>query len=188
MLRRTKEDESDSRLSMRRWLLSTTKRCPDQALIGIARTGLIFKNITMDAQGMSPFITVLGKMAPALSESQADSIWLQNTRDIQTATAGAYGVISISDFSRKEQLLEAGRLWQRLHLAATLSGMAMQPLNQIVERADREIQLTLSPQFGNVLQEFAGAKPRRGVFIFRIGYPVQMPLPSPRRSAEQVLI
>jgi hypothetical protein len=144
--------------------------------------------ITMDAQGMSPFITVLGKMAPALSESQADSIWLQNTRDIQTATAGAYGVISISDFSRKEQLLEAGRLWQRLHLAATLSGMAMQPLNQIVERADREIQLTLSPQFGNVLQEFAGAKPRRGVFIFRIGYPVQMPLPSPRRSAEQVLI
>jgi hypothetical protein len=30
-------------------------------------------------------------------------------------------------------MLEAGRLWRRLHLEATLQGAAMHPLNQMME-------------------------------------------------------
>jgi hypothetical protein len=142
--------------------------------------------ITLDAQGMTPLMTFLGKMAPALSEQQADGYWVQSTRDAQTATAAAYGILAIPDFPNRAQLLEAGRLWQRLHLSATASHLAMQPLNQIVERT--EVQEGLSARFGGELQELVGETPWRGVFLFRIGYPLQTPSASPRRSINQVMV
>jgi len=37
--------------------------------------------------------------------------------------------------------MQAGRPWQRLHLRATTQGLAMQPLDQLTELADREVML-----------------------------------------------
>jgi len=37
--------------------------------------------------------------------------------------------------------IQAGRAWQRLHLAATANGLAAQPLNQPVEWIDRAAML-----------------------------------------------
>lgn len=144
--------------------------------------------ITIDAQGLSTFLTVLAKMAPPVSRSQADSFWVQTTRDHQVATAGAYGLISVDDFSNKVNLLEAGRAWQQLHLAGTAQGLAMQPLNQIIERTDREVQVGMAPRFGGDLQKLVSEEPWRGVFLFRLGYPLQAGLPSPRRSVEEVTL
>ncbi len=169
-------DDTQMSLSSARWFRSSWAEVQEH------RDG-----ITMDAQGMNWMMTLLAKMAPALTERQADGYWLQSVRDTQTVSAAAYGVISISNFPDRSQLIEAGRLWQRLHLAAITMGLAMQPLNQIVERTDREAEENLTPSFGDGLQALVGSGPWRGVFIFRTGYPLEEALPSPRRSLDQVL-
>jgi hypothetical protein len=43
------------------------------------------------------------------------------------------------------QQLQAGRAWQRMHLAATVDGLVIQPPCQILERIDREISTGLQP-------------------------------------------
>jgi hypothetical protein len=55
--------------------------------------------------------------------------WLEATESQHCATAPKFGVIAVRNRDDKAQLLEAGRLWQRLHLEATLQGVAMRPLN-----------------------------------------------------------
>ena len=65
-------------------------------------------------------------------------------------------------------------------------GLAMQPLNQTVERADREKTAGLTPDFSPAL---AAIQPSgwQIVFPFRLGYPTQAALDSPRIPAEQVV-
>ena len=43
--------------------------------------------------------------------------------------------------------------YQRMHLWATSNGLAMQPMNQMTERADREMSLVIEQTFGNALRE-----------------------------------
>ena len=74
---------------------------------------------------------------------------------------------------------------QRLHggraraddLWATGNGIALQHMNQLTERADREIQLGITPRFGDAL---AGLLPTgwQALSSFRVGYP-----PTPRERA-----
>lgn len=49
--------------------------------------------------------------------------------------------------------------------------LAIQPLNQLPERQDREETMSLAPRVGNVLAELAGEVDRRVQMAFRIGYP-----------------
>lgn len=149
---------------------------------------LLRDGITIDAQGLSPFVTAAAKILPALSQSQSDSAWVDMVRNTQTPTASAYGLITIADFSDKAQLLDAGRLWERLHLSSVHHGLAVQPCNQLIERLDREQNLGLPPVFTNVVEKLVAHKERRGVFIFRIGYPVTVPTASPRRDVSAVLV
>lgn len=137
---------------------------------------------TLDATGNSGIIRAFGKMLP-ISEETSNEYWLNMTRDTHVPTAAAFGSIVISNRSRS-QLLEAGRLWQRVHLWATSQGLAVQPLNQVNERQDREKQLGLEPLFGNALERLIGNGEH--VFMFRIGYARNQSLPSPRRPAEEV--
>ena len=66
--------------------------------------------------------------------------WLNQTRDVQLASAPLTGLIAVSDRYDRKATLAAGRIWQRLHLSATARGLAMQPLNQPIEMIDRERQ------------------------------------------------
>jgi len=59
--------------------------------------------------------------------------WLEATEKQHCATAPRFGLIAAPNRDDRAQLLEAGRLWQRLHLEATLQGVAMHPLNQMME-------------------------------------------------------
>jgi len=93
--------------------------------------------VTSDAAGLPPLIRTLAKLIPA-SRAQNDDSWLKATRDTQVPTAAAFGTLVVRDPRDPVQRLQAGRIWQRMHLWATTKGLAMQPLNQVEERMDRE--------------------------------------------------
>jgi hypothetical protein len=144
--------------------------------------------MTIDAAGLSPLITALGKILPPQSREQNDQAWIQQTRDNYVKTAAAFGIVIVRDATDNAQRIAGGRLYQRLHLAAVNRGLAMQPLNQITERIDREKLLTLNPQF---TQAGADLMPETGwqpLMSFRIGYPTVAASPSPRRGVDSVLV
>jgi nitroreductase len=143
--------------------------------------------MTVDAAGLSPLITALAKILPAQSREQNDQSWIQQTRDNYVKTAGAFGVVVVQDPTDNLQRISGGRLYQRLHLAATAQGLAMQPLNTLTERIDRERVLGLAPRFTQAVPELLGASVMQALMTFRIGYPSMTALPSPRRPAESVM-
>jgi hypothetical protein len=143
--------------------------------------------ITIDAAGLSPLIRTLGKMLPPQTRSSNDQTWLDNTRDPQLSTAAAFGIIVARSARDRRQWLEAGRLWQRMQLWATTEGLAMQPLNQAVERAEREQFTELPPTITNGLAALLPVPGWHAIMPFRIGYPTADGLRSPRRPMDDVV-
>lgn len=141
--------------------------------------------LVLDGQGLSPLVLGLAKLMPASSRTDGDSFWVTQTRTIHTATAAAYGVITTTEPDDRSVQLDAGRLLQRIHLSATSRGIALQHMNQITERIDREATTgaspTFAPRFASLLPP--GVKP---LLTFRVGYPVRDGRPTPRRSARSV--
>ena len=78
---------------------------------------------------------------------------MQLAKETYIATAAAFGIIAVRDVLDNIQRLEGGMFYQRMHLWATLKGLAMQPMNQMTERADREVSLGIEQTFGNALKE-----------------------------------
>jgi hypothetical protein len=144
--------------------------------------------MTIDAAGLSPLVTALGKILPPQSREQNDQAWIGQTRDNYVKTAAAFGIVVVRDASDNAQRIAGGRLYQRLHLAAINRGMAMQPLNQITERIDRENLLGLNPLFAKAAADLIPEPGWQPLMSFRAGYPSVNPSPSPRRLAEAVLV
>jgi len=148
--------------------------------IQLHRDGLV-----VDGQGLSPLVLGIAKLLPASSRTAGDQFWVDQTRTVHTATAAAYGVVTTTQPDDRRTQLNAGRLLQRIHLTATGRGLALQHMNQITERIDRESTTgaapTLAPRFAALLP--AGARP---LLTFRVGYPVRAARPTPRRSVAEV--
>ena len=144
--------------------------------------------ITLDATGSPWYTRALAKVLPPQSPEKNDQFWLKTVKEVSVATASAFGILAVRNRSDRAQMLRCGRIWQRIHLWATVQGLAMQPLNQMPERAAREEVLGIQPQFGNVLQELTGGSEWQALMVFRTGYPTTEALPSPRRSIEQVIV
>lgn len=144
--------------------------------------------ITLDAQGLSPAVRVAAKMLPALSPEQSNQAWLTSTREVFVGKTNTFGILAVRSSHDRAQRIRGGRLWQRLHLWGTSHGLAMQPLNQMSERADRERQLALFPTFGNALKELVADPNWQALMPFRIGYPQSEALPSPRRALKEVIL
>lgn len=147
--------------------------------------------VTLDATGAGATLRVLGKVTAAPDADGAADFWLSATRDRQS-TAAAFCLLSTTErYSRVDQL-RCGRIYQRMHLFATSQGLAMQPLNQIPERQDREEVLGLPPRFGAILDTLVNHQPpspESGVqMIFRIGYPWDNAMSSPRRPLAWVTL
>ncbi len=140
--------------------------------------------ITIDASGQPPLIRAAAKLL-GTTRQQNDDGWLAATRDVQVATAAAFGVLLVRGPLDPARRIATGRLWQRIHLWATTRALGIQPLNQVLERIDRERSGGLSPQFTDAM---AGLLPTgwHPLMAFRIGYPTADALPSPRRPADQV--
>jgi hypothetical protein len=139
------------------------------------------------SQPISGFTLAMSQLVPT-PRSIVDKYWLASTRDEQVATAGAYGAIVVPDSRSNLYRLRAGRLWQRMHLWAVLNGLAMQPMNQIIERAEREQSANLDPRFTRSVADLVGDSHSQAVMAFRLGYPTQAAKPSPRRDVNRVLV
>jgi len=141
--------------------------------------------LVLDGQGVSPLVLGIAKLLPASSRTSGDQFWVEQTRTVHTATAAAYGVITTSSPDDRRNQLNAGRLLQRIHLTATSQGIALQHMNQVTERIDRESTTGAAPTFA---PRFAELLPPNALplLTFRVGYPVREGRPTPRRSAVEV--
>ncbi len=142
---------------------------------------------TLDAQGLSPLTLALAKILPASSRVAGDQFWLNQTRTVHTATAAVYGIITVTDTDDVKTRLNAGRLLQRIHLAATTRSLGLQHMNQITERIDRERDQGLSATFAPQLQQTLGRPGRLPLVTFRLGHPIRAALASPRRPVSEVM-
>lgn len=138
--------------------------------------------LTLDAQGLSPFTLAMAKLLPASSRSAGDSFWLDQTRTVHTRTAAAYGVITVTDPDDVVSRLNGGRLLERIHLAATAGGFALQHMNQVTERIDRERALGLPATFAPRLDAQIGQRGQQALSTIRVGYAERKAGLSPRRS------
>jgi hypothetical protein len=143
--------------------------------------------ITLDAQGLSPIVRVAAKMLPAFSLEQNNEAWHKTTREVYVSKTNAFGILSVRSNRDPTMRILGGRFWQRLHLWGTSQGLGLQPLNQMSERADREIQLAITPTFGNALRELTNDPSWQALMPFRIGFPLNEALLSPRRSLKDVI-
>jgi hypothetical protein len=144
--------------------------------------------ITMDGAGLSPFMVGASKFIPDQSASTADGYWLSMTRDTQTATAPAFGMILVRDRLDMASAIAAGRAWQHLHLLATKAGIAAQPMNQPVEMVDRNAMLKRPDTYAAALTKIAAAPGWEATFTFRMGYAERPATPSPRRPLDDVIV
>jgi nitroreductase len=143
--------------------------------------------VTIDTAGASRLMTVAAKLLPDLGAKGIDRIWVDTTRDVHTATASVFGMILVQNRLDMAQSIAAGRAWQRLHLAATLQGIAAQPLNQPVEMIDRHHQVGKPDEFGPALTGLAPGSGWEPTFVFRLGYPARKAPRSPRRPLSDVV-
>ncbi len=141
----------------------------------------------IDTSGVSPLLRAAVKMLPPTSGKMLDDGWLSSTKTTLAATP-VLGLLAVRDLYDKPRTLNAGRVWQRLHLWMTAHGLAAQPVNQMLEVVDRERQLGKPAQMAEVLDKLTGDPTWKPTFAFRLGYPDTDVLPSARRPVSEVLI
>jgi len=144
--------------------------------------------VTVDAQGLSPVMTAISKLMPNPSQALADRIFIDRTKHVHCGPGATFATIGASAPGGKLNRVRIGRLWQRIHLWGTANGLAMQPLNQIHERIDREATTSIDSVFTRELAALAGQPNWNGLFSFRMGYAARAAKPSPRRDLAQFLI
>lgn len=144
--------------------------------------------LTLDAMGLPPLTLFAAKLLPPADAGTRHDYWLKQTREVHLATARMTGLISVRGRYDAKQNLAAGRVWQHMQLLATAAGVAMQPLNQPIEMADRERQLGGTGEFDERLVDLVAADGWQPTFAFRLGHPKRGGVPSPRRGVEDRLI
>jgi hypothetical protein len=142
--------------------------------------------ITLDAAGLSDWLVALAKILPAQSAGANDAAWLSGTRGRQVSTARAWGVVTVPDPEDPRQRLLGGRLLERAHLWATVNGLALQHMNAVTERADRERQLALPDRFASAYAALMPERHQHPIATFRLGYPTHAGRPSPRRPVSWI--
>jgi hypothetical protein len=140
---------------------------------------------TLDAAGLSTFTLMFAHLFPVSAET-SHKAWLDQTRDVQLPTAPVAGLIAVRDRTDRPGAIAAGRAWQRLHLDATLRGMALQPLNQPIEMIDRERQTGAGSAWARRVAGLTG-EDWQATFSFRAGFSSTEATPSPRRRLRDVV-
>jgi hypothetical protein len=143
---------------------------------------------TLYCAGLSPLVLFGARLMPSVSAQSTHRHWIDQTRDAQLGTNPLIGLIAVKDLYDRDQALQAGRLWQRLHLQGTLLGLGMQPLNQLPECVDRESQLGKSATARKTLAGFCAAAEWQPTFAFRVGWPTRPGAASPRRTLQSVVL
>jgi len=134
--------------------------------------------------GLGRLTRWLAVLAPRPSAKRSHDEWLRSTVERHLGTAPSFGILCVRDASTPSQLIAAGRLWQRLHLEATALGLGAQPLDQMLELADRARQIGRADDTEARLRGLVdpGWLP---VLMFRIGWPKQPAPASARRPLSE---
>jgi hypothetical protein len=103
-------------------------------------------------------------------------------------SARLFGLIAVRDRYDRVQTLQAGRLWQRAHLLATVRGLAARPANGAVELIDHEKNLGRDAGAAARLAQITGDSSWQPTFMFYMGYATAAAAASSRRSVKEVLI
>jgi hypothetical protein len=143
--------------------------------------------VHIDASGLPRGIRALVKILPPLGAEASHQAWLNSTRQT-VGPSPVLGLIAVRDLYDINQALRAGQLWQRSHLYGTTQGIAMQPINQLPERVDREQQLGLPAQTAQALAQITGDPAWLPTFTFRMGYTSISAPPSARRALADVVV
>jgi hypothetical protein len=142
--------------------------------------------LTLDCQGLAPTTLFLAKVLPAQSRVDGDRFWVDTTRTVHTATAAAYGVVTVGDVLDRTAQVHGGRTLARLHLAATALGLGFHHMNQITERIDRDRATGAPDAFSARWSDVLGVPASTGLVSFRIGHPQRPGGLSPRRALADV--
>lgn len=140
--------------------------------------------VTLDPTGLGAMTRVFGKLGKAPTAERSGEYWLRNTERTQTH-GSAFALLTTTALEDRGQQLRCGRVFQRIHLWATRSGLALQPLNQMPERRDRERTAGLAPEFADRLAAFTGEA--HAQMLFRLGIAWQDTFAGPRRPFEWVV-
>lgn len=138
--------------------------------------------LTLAGAGLDRLTETIGALLPPVDAQAEGHYWLDLTRKTAVPTAAVFGLLLVRDPYDRAQSLTAGRLWQRLHLAGTLLGLGMQPLNQIPEVIDRERDLGRPAAIAARIASLIVDRAWHPTFGFRLGYPTRSAAASPRRA------
>lgn len=142
--------------------------------------------VSLPAAGLPPWKQKVFALLPRPTAAMAGDAWLANTQENQTS-AMAFVTLTTPDLHDRTGLTHVGRVWQRLALWLHTQGLACQPLNQLAEMRDREIQQDRTRVHGGWLQDMLPAGAGHAQMLFRVGRPTAPPGPSPRRPMAWVL-
>ena len=142
--------------------------------------------VSIPTAGLTPAMSLLGQLMPKTNEKKSGDYWLASTKR-QVTNTGGFGIITVHDLYDRTQQVEAGRLWQRIHLALTAKGLAAQPMNQLPELVDRDLELDVDRGWDKKLSKIAGTD-KKTTFAFRFGVPTRTVPYSARRPIDWVLL
>jgi nitroreductase len=140
--------------------------------------------LTLPSSGLPPINARVAMMLPQSLREDPHTAWVEMTKTVHLGTASQFGLIAIPALDDRAALIEAGRLWQRLHVQATVMGLAMQPLCQMIEMADRDRVFQRQSEAERTLTGLSTLSGHVFVFGFRLGYSRYITTPSPRRSID----
>ena len=140
---------------------------------------------TLGAAGLTFPTNWLARLLPVSAQMNHDG-WLSQTH-AQIESAPLAGLIAVRDRYDRKTALDAGRVWQRLHLGATAHGVALQPMNQPIEMIDRERRTGRGDAWAKRIARLTGAD-WQATFSFRAGIASDEAGPSPRRRLRDVVV
>jgi nitroreductase len=144
--------------------------------------------LTIDAFGLSPVAAAVAKILPLSMFRRIASRAQKNAYSELMLSAPLIGLIAVRDRYDKAGSMHAGRIWQRIHLLATVRGLAARPSNEVVEMVDHERFLGKEPSRAGLLAGIIGDVGWQPTFVFYAGYPIRTVPPSPRRAIESVVL
>jgi hypothetical protein len=142
--------------------------------------------VTLHAQSMDPVLTALAIAAPRMPAKLSGASWLDVTRTRHTVRVSSFAVLTTPDLTDPAGLVAVGRAYQRVHLWLTTQGLAVQPLNQLAEMRDREMQRG-APGTHTQRLEALCPQGQQAQMLFRLGYAEDSGRPSPRRPVSWVV-
>ncbi len=138
--------------------------------------GISVRGAIQEALILAGMITREGQANPESSEFQQAANFIRSAQD----STPAYVTVKTAGNTRPDQI-EAGRLWLRLHLAATSEGIAMQPLSQALQEYPEQSELYRQ------VHEMLAMPGETVQMLGRIGYASAVG-PSPRWPLESRMI